>query len=112
MKGVGFTNKRNAPAFGGVEMKNAYEVLQQKQTDIARIRKEIESLNIVASLLSEEHTADDPDQSSDESPRSMSDTISRLSDSAAANADNLFSSAADSGSGFWGSLRRAASRTN
>lgn len=93
-------------------MKNAYEVLQQKQTDIVRLRKEIESLNIVASLLSDEHPAGDPDQPSDESPRSLSDTISRLSDSAAANADNLFSSVGDSGSGFWGSLRRAATRAN
>lgn len=93
-------------------MKNAYEVLQQKQSDIARIRKEIESLNIVASLLSDEHTGD-PDPSSDESPRSaLNDTISRLSDSAAANADSMFSSMTESGSGFWNSLRRAAFRAN
>ena len=35
-------------------MKNAYEVLQQKETDLARVRHEIESLRIVASLLSDE----------------------------------------------------------
>lgn len=35
-------------------MKNAYEVLQQKETDLARVRHEIESLWIVASLLSDE----------------------------------------------------------
>lgn len=93
-------------------MKNAYEVLQQKQTDIARIRKEIESLNIVASLLSDEGTSGDP-APSDESPRrSLDDTISQLSDSAASNADDLFSSVATSGSGIWGSLKRATSRTN
>jgi len=34
-------------------MKNAYEVLQQKETDLARVRHEIESLRIVASLLSQ-----------------------------------------------------------
>ena len=32
-------------------MKNAYEVLQQKETDLARVRHEIESLRIVASLF-------------------------------------------------------------
>jgi hypothetical protein len=35
-------------------MKNAYGVLQQKETDLARVRHEIESLRIVASLLSDE----------------------------------------------------------
>jgi len=35
-------------------MKNAYEVLRQKETDLARVRHEIESLWIVASLLSDE----------------------------------------------------------
>jgi hypothetical protein len=38
----------------GEPMKNAYEVLQQKETDLARVRHEIESLWIVASLLSDE----------------------------------------------------------
>ena len=92
-------------------MKNAYEVLQQKQTDIARIRKEIESLNIVASLLSDEGNSPDPAQS-ESSRSSLNDTISRLSDSAASNADNLFSSVMDSGSGFWGSLKRVTTRAN
>ena len=80
-------------------MKNAYEVLQQKQTDIARIRKEIESLNIVASLLSDEGTSGDPDQSEESSQSSAS-------------ADNLFSSVTTSESGFWDSLKRAATRAN
>jgi hypothetical protein len=35
-------------------MKNAYEVLDQKETDLARVRHEIESLRIVVSLLSDE----------------------------------------------------------
>lgn len=93
-------------------MKNAYEVLQQKQSDIARIRKEIESLNIVASLLSDESTSGEPDPS-DRSPRSsLSDTVSRLSDSAASHADNMFSSVTNSEPGFWGSLKRATTRAN
>ena len=35
-------------------MKNAYEVLEQKETDLARVRHEIESLRVVAPLLSDE----------------------------------------------------------
>jgi hypothetical protein len=35
-------------------MKNAYEVLEQKEIDLARVRHEIESLRIVAPLLSDE----------------------------------------------------------
>jgi hypothetical protein len=89
-------------------MKDAYELLQQKQTELGRVRKEIESLNIVAPLLSDDRTSDDPAPNPDESPpSSLNDTISRLSDSAATNADNLFSSVATSRSGFWRALKRA-----
>ena len=44
----------------GEPMKNVYEVLQQKEKDLARVRHEIESLRIVASLLSEELTSEEP----------------------------------------------------
>jgi hypothetical protein len=68
--------------------------LQQKQAELARVRKEIECLNIVAALLSDDRTSDDPAPNSAKSPASpLTDTISRLSDSAATNVDNLFSSA-------------------
>jgi len=40
-------------------MKNAYEVLQQKETDLARVRHEIESLWIVASLLADESPSEE-----------------------------------------------------
>ena len=90
-------------------MKDAYEVLQQKQTDLARVRKEIDSLNIVARLLSDDDTSDNPIQKPKEAPpSSLSDTISRLSDSGpATNVDSLFSTVETSRSGFWGSLKRA-----
>lgn len=89
-------------------MKDAYELLQQKQAELARVRKEIESLNIVAPLLSDDRISDDPAPNPDESPASsLSDTISRLSGSAARNVDNLFSSVGTSRSGFWSSLKRA-----
>ena len=40
-------------------MKDAYELLRQKQAELARVRKEIESLNIVAPLLSDERISDE-----------------------------------------------------
>ena len=43
-------------------MKNAYELLRQKEADLARVRHEIESLRVVAPLLSEESSSDDPEQ--------------------------------------------------
>ena len=89
-------------------MKDACEVLQQKQTDLARVRKEIDSLNIVVRLLSDDDSSDNPIQKSNEAPpSSLSDTISRLSESAATNVDSLFSTVEKSRSGFWGSLKRA-----
>ena len=88
-------------------MQNVYEVLQQKQGELARVRKEIECLNIVVALLSDDRTFDDPASNSAESPASpLTDTISRLSDSAATNVDNLFSSAATRSS-LWKVLKRA-----
>jgi hypothetical protein len=35
-------------------MKDAYELLHQKEADLARVRKEVYSLNIVARLLEED----------------------------------------------------------
>ena len=88
-------------------MQNVYEVLQQKQAELARVRKEIDCLNIVAALLSDDRTSDDPALNSAQSPASsLTDTISRLSDSAATNVDNLFSSAATRSS-LWKVLKRA-----
>jgi hypothetical protein len=38
-------------------MKDAFEVLQQKEVDLARVQQEVESLRIVAPLLAEEGLA-------------------------------------------------------
>ena len=43
----------------GVPMKDVYEVLHQKEADLARVRHEIESLLVVASLLSDDLTSDE-----------------------------------------------------
>ena len=93
-------------------MKNAYEVLQEREAELARVRKEIESLNIVARLLAEDDSETAADHlSSEDSDRKLSgplsEAISRLSDAAATSADNLFSSVANSRSGFWNVLKRA-----
>lgn len=89
-------------------MKDAYEVLRQKEAELDLVRKEIESLKIVEPLLSEDVSADHTDESAEKSSLSfLNETISRLSDSAATNVDNLFPPDKDSHSGFWSSLKRA-----
>ena len=40
-------------------MKDVYEVLQQKEQDIARVRHEIESLHVAATLLSDDPISDE-----------------------------------------------------
>ena len=88
-------------------MKDVFELLKQKETDLARVRKELESLNIIAPLLADDaerkisDAAGSSDGSDDKLPISLSDAISRLSDSARTNAEGLFPS------GFWNSLKRA-----
>jgi hypothetical protein len=67
-------------------MKDAYTVLEQKEADLARVRQEIESLRIVASLL--EKTDDLPDLE-------------------ATGTDGLFSSVATTRSSLWKALKRA-----
>jgi len=86
-------------------MKDAYELLHQKESDLARVRKEVESLNIVAPLLADDQPSDDPGENSEPTP--LSDTISRLSDSAATNADNVFDTPTKSRHGFLNALKRA-----
>ena len=46
-------------------MKDAYEVLYQKEADLARVLQEVESLKIAASLLSDEPTLAGNGESSD-----------------------------------------------
>ena len=47
-------------------MKDAYEVLYQKEADLARVHQEVESLKIAASLLSDEATPSSQGESSDQ----------------------------------------------
>ncbi|MGA8505300.1 MAG: hypothetical protein WB762_06795 [Candidatus Sulfotelmatobacter sp.] len=84
-------------------MKNAYEVLQQKETDLARVRHEIESLRIVASLLSEELPSEELTK---KRARSEEETWDRGSENATGT-DGLFSSIDPAPRpGFWNTLKR------
>lgn len=83
-------------------MKDVYEALQQKEADLARVRHEIESLRVVASLLSD-------DLGSDELTKKRSaaeKTFDGDPDSEATGTDDLFSSVPVSRPSFWKALRR------
>lgn len=45
-------------------MKNVYEVLRQKEMELARLEKEVEALRLVAPLLSEEKESADTSKTS------------------------------------------------
>ena len=58
-------------------MKDAYQVLQQKELDLSRVRKEIESLSIVAGLLADgEKPFNDPGRNSLDSKKKPSSSAS------------------------------------
>ena len=84
-------------------MKNAYEVLQQKEADLARTQHEIDCLRITAFLLADEPSpelADTPSENSTET-RSEHEPESKVTGSEAA------ASMSDSRPRFWGFLKRA-----
>jgi DNA replication protein DnaC len=95
-------------------MKDAYEVLQQKEEALARVRKEMESLNIVARLLSDDDDRklfDDADTNvqrlQQKAFESASDMVSKERGSKMTNGDGLLPSFIASRSGFWSSLKSA-----
>ena len=44
--------RTHEPTQGAQDMKNVYEVLRQKEVELARLEKEVEALRLVAPLLS------------------------------------------------------------
>jgi len=79
-------------------MKDAYQVLQQKEVDLSRVRKEIESLSIVARLLTDgEDPADDPGRTSLDSKKKPSSSAS----------EHSTQSDSEVGSQFLSALKRA-----
>jgi hypothetical protein len=84
-------------------MKNAYEVLHQKEADLARVRHEIESLRIVASLLSDELPSEELTK---KRARSAEETWDPGSENATGT-DGLFSSINPAPRPrFWNTLKR------
>jgi hypothetical protein len=83
-------------------MKSAYEVLEQKETDLARVRHEIESLRIVAPLLSDELPSEELTKKRASAAEETLDSVEK-----ATGTDGLFSSMNPARSpGFWNTLKR------
>jgi hypothetical protein len=84
-------------------MKDCYELLQQKETDLARVRHEIESLRTVASLLSDELL---PEELTRKHARSEEEILDSSAEKATGT-DGMFSSIdAASRPSFWNTLMR------
>jgi hypothetical protein len=87
----------------GEPMKDVFEVLQQKEADLTRVRHEIESLRTVASLLSEELPTEELTRKRIRSEEEILDPDSEK----ATGTDGMFSSLdAASRPGFWNTLKR------
>lgn len=84
-------------------MKDPNEVLRQKEEDLARLRQEIESLQLVASLLSDELTSD---QAAKKKEGGTEKTSDHDAGSEATGTDGLFSSIAGPRSSLWKVLKR------
>ena len=96
-------NDRDGTARQGESMKSVNEVLQQKETDLARVRQEIESLRIVASLLSDELP---PEELARKYARSEEEILDPGAERATGT-DGMFSSIdAAARPGFWNTLKR------
>ena len=82
-------------------MRNAYEVLKQKEEDLARVRREIESLRIVASLLLDDSDFHDADGTRLTSVEKTGDLDADIE------TENDGSSAENPRPRFWDALKRA-----
>jgi hypothetical protein len=83
-------------------MKDAYEALKQKEADLSRVRHEIESLRIVASLLADDLNSDQ----SDKSYLVSAEKSDNHPDLEPTGTDGLFSSIATSRPSLWNVLKR------
>lgn len=82
-------------------MKDVYLLLRQKESDLARLRVEIDSLRVVAPLLTEE-----PDREQEVSVAS-SESEESFSDPQSTGTDGPLSSIGNSESRFWGLMKRS-----
>jgi hypothetical protein len=89
-------------------MKDAYQVLYEKETDLTRVRQEIESLKIVASLLDDEPSPGGSGESSEDLGKkpagSAEEQTSVQPDLKVTGTAGAFSIARRNG--FWSSLKR------
>ncbi len=85
-------------------MKDVYEALKQKEADINRVRHEIESLRIVASLLVDDLNSDQSDKPYLVSAEKSDNLHPDLEPTGS---DGLFSSIAAPRSSLWNVLKRA-----
>jgi hypothetical protein len=82
-------------------MKDVYLILRQKESDLARLRVEIDSLRLVAPLLTEEASHEE------EIHLTSSDSEESLSDPQSTGTDGPLSSIGNSESRFWGLMKKA-----
>jgi hypothetical protein len=84
-------------------MKDVYLILRQKESDLARLRVEVDSLRLVAPLLRDESSHEegiDLTSSDSESEESFPDPQST-------GTDGPLSSIGNSGSRFWGLMKKS-----
>ncbi len=79
-------------------MRNAYQLLNEKEADLARVRHQVDSLRTVAALLSDDANAKD---STSEPAGAADDASSEGSRAAATGTDGMFSSATPSRPRLW-----------
>ena len=90
-------------------MKNANDVLRQKEAEMARVRHEIDSLRIVAALLGDDESSPrDLDLTSDEAGGKLLTSAERGTHASAeaTGTDGLFSSFSHQGPKRWNVLNR------
>ena len=85
-------------------MKDAYETLKQKEVDLSRVRHEIESLRMVASLLVDDLNSDPSDKPYLVSAEKSENLQLDLEQTGT---DGIFSSIATPRSSLWNVLKRA-----
>lgn len=82
-------------------MKDVYLILRQKESDLARLRVEIDSLRLVAPLLTDEASNEE------EIHLTSSNSEESFSDPQSTGTDGPLSSIGNSESRFWGLMKRS-----
>lgn len=84
-------------------MKDPNEILRQKEEELTRVRHEIESLQVAASLLSDEPTSEELAKKKESAAEK---TVERGTGAQATGTDGLFSAVTPSRSSLWSLLKR------